>query len=92
MQRKLNLKIKYRESFRPFAPSVLEEDMLEYFDLNGTSPYMLMVGKVRQNHLNDLPDNYFSLPIRERLYVNRSDIPAITNDTSFLNYSAKPLR
>ena len=79
MQRKLNLKIKYRESFRPFAPSVLEEDMNEYFDLKGNSPYMLMVASVNQNYLNELPKDYYSLPLRERLYVNRSSIPAITH-------------
>ncbi len=79
MQKKLNLKIKYRESFRPFAPSVLEEDQQEYFDLKGTSPYMLMVARVAKNHLKDLPEKYYSLPIRERLYVNRSDIQAVTH-------------
>ncbi|MCF8378701.1 MAG: carbamoyltransferase [Bacteroidales bacterium] len=79
MQLKLNLKIKYRESFRPFAPSVLTEDMKEYFDLINSSPYMLMVGQVKEKYLNKLPENYQSLPIRERLYVNRSQIPAITH-------------
>ena len=52
MQKKLNLKIKFRESFRPFAPSVLEEDSNEWFDLNKISPYMLLVGKVKSKLLS----------------------------------------
>ncbi|MEN8156094.1 MAG: carbamoyltransferase [Bacteroidota bacterium] len=79
MQKRLNLKIKYRESFRPFAPSVLAEDKDTWFDLNGSSPYMLMVGNVTRDHLKELPQDYLSLPIRERLYVNRSELPAITH-------------
>ncbi|MFC2089762.1 carbamoyltransferase [Bacteroidota bacterium] len=79
MQKKLNLKIKYRESFRPFAPSVLEEDMREYFELKDASPYMLMVSQVNAAHRNTLPEDYFEKPIRERLYVDRSDIPAVTH-------------
>jgi carbamoyltransferase len=79
MQKKLNLKIKYRESFRPFAPSVLAEDMKEYFDLNADSPYMLLVARVSEKHLLPLPDNYMAMPLMERLYVERSDIPAITH-------------
>jgi len=79
MQRKLNLKIKYREGFRPFAPSVLAEDNKEYFQLDADSPYMLLVANVQPNYLNPLPDNYFELPLMERLYVNRSQIPSITH-------------
>jgi len=79
MQKKLNLKIKYRESFRPFAPSVLAEDNSFYFDLNVDSPYMLMVAQVKAEHLKELPANYFQLPMMERLYVERSEIPAITH-------------
>ena len=79
MQKKLNLKIKYREGFRPFAPSVLEESMAEYFDLDTPSPYMLLVAPVAESHRRPLPDDYLSLPMYQRLYVQRSDIPAVTH-------------
>jgi len=79
MQKKLNLKIKYRESFRPFAPAILAGDAEEYFDLGPDSPYMLLVGRVAQDHLEKLPDNYRDLPLMERLYNPRSDIPAVTH-------------
>jgi carbamoyltransferase len=85
MQLKLNLKIKYRESFRPFAPSVLAEDCQEYFELEQPSPYMLLVANVQQKHLNQLPENYFDLPLMERLYFERSDIPSVTH----IDYSAR---
>jgi len=85
MQKKLNLKIKYRESFRPFAPSVLAEDCSEYFDYNGDSPYMLIVQPVQEKRREALPENYHSLPLKEKLYINRSDIPAITH----IDYSAR---
>lgn len=85
MQLKLNLKIKYRESFRPFAPSVLEEDMQGFFDIDAPSPYMLLVAPINDNRKNDLPDNYYDLPLMERLYINRSDIPAITH----IDFSAR---
>ena len=85
MQKKLNLKIKYRESFRPFAPSVLEEDMHEYFDLDDVSPYMLLVGMVKQNRRSEAPENIHSLSMREKLYYRRSDLPAITHQ----DYSAR---
>jgi carbamoyltransferase len=79
MQKRLNLKIKYRESFRPFAPAVLAEDKDIYFDLKLDSPYMLLVGKVNQERRNKLPDDYYSLPPMERLYIQRSDIQAVTH-------------
>lgn len=79
MQLKLNMKIKYRESFRPFAPSVLAEDAAEYFDLGTSSPYMLLVASVSSGHQRDLPGNYYRLPPMERLYVERSDIPSVTH-------------
>lgn len=79
MQKKLNLKIKYRESFRPFAPSVLSEDVNEFFDYDGISPYMLLVHKVHPNIKHEVPANYHELPIREKLYVQRSSLPAITH-------------
>lgn len=79
MQKKLNLKIKYREGFRPFAPSVKAEDVKEYFDLDTPSPYMLIVTPVKENRRNKVPDNYYQLPLMERLYTLRSDIPAVTH-------------
>jgi len=79
MQKKLNLKIKFRESFRPFAPSVLSEDCRNYFNLNAISPYMLLVESVNEDMLQKLPENYFHLPIMERLYIDRSKIPAVTH-------------
>jgi len=85
MQKRLNLKIKYRESFRPFAPSVLEEDLNQYFELTKTSPYMLLIGDVNQELRNTIPANYHDLPLREKLYYNRSSIPAVTH----LDFSAR---
>jgi carbamoyltransferase len=79
MQQKLNLKIKQREGFRPFAPSVAEEDVRKYFDLNVPSPYMLLVADVAQGIWKPLPDNYSQLPLMERLYVLRSEVPAVTH-------------
>lgn len=85
MQKKLNLKIKYRESFRPFAPSVLAEDVGKYFDHKGTSPYMLLVKPVAQMIRKTLPSNYLSLGLREKLYCLRSELPAITH----IDFSAR---
>ena len=79
MQKKLNLKVKYREGFRPFAPSVLIEDVQEYFEFGDASPYMLMVAPVHRKRRTELPGNYMELPCMERLYVRRSDLPAITH-------------
>ncbi len=79
MQKKINLKIKYRESFRPFAPSVLEEDSEKFFDLKKESPYMLLVAPVKEDRQAKVPDNYWELPLRDRLYTLRSDIQAITH-------------
>ena len=85
MQKKLNLKIKYRESFRPFAPSVLMESLDEFFQVGPegeapvASPYMLLVGPVKPERCNKPPENYFDLPLKERLYFVRSDIPAVTH-------------
>jgi carbamoyltransferase len=85
MQKKLNLKIKYREGFRPFAPSVLEEDIAEYFELDHESPYMLLVAPVRRDRQNPLPPGYHEKPLYDRLYFLRSDLPAITH----IDYSAR---
>ncbi|MEJ2108732.1 MAG: carbamoyltransferase [Acidobacteriota bacterium] len=79
MQKKLNLKIKYREGFRPFAPSVLEECMLEFFDLDQPSPYMLLVAQVREDRRAPLPEDYDSRSLYDRLYYPRSDVPAVTH-------------
>jgi carbamoyltransferase len=85
MQKRLNLKIKYREGFRPFAPSVLIEDLGNYFALDRASPYMLLVAPVQEERQNPLPEGYDNLPLLERLYHLRSDIPAITH----IDYSAR---
>lgn len=79
MQRRLNLKIKFREGFRPFAPAVLEEDIGEYFDLDRPSPYMLLVAPVRVEHRKPLPGGFAQMGLWERLYHVRSDIPAVTH-------------
>jgi carbamoyltransferase len=79
MQKKLNLKIKYREGFRPFAPSVLEESVCDYFELDRPSPYMLLVAQVDGKRLSPLPEGYSSLGMWDRLYVTRSDVPAVTH-------------
>ena len=65
MQKKLNLKIKYREGFRPFAPSVLEEDIQTYFDLDRPSPYMLLVAPVRAEKRIPLPKGYHEKALYE---------------------------
>ena len=85
MQKKLNVKIKYRESFRPFAPSVLAERCAEYFDYTGISPYMLLVHPVKASRQHPLPANYHQLSLRDKLYVLRSDLPSITH----IDFSAR---
>ncbi len=85
MQKKLNLKIKYRESFRPFAPSVLSEDCADYFDYDGISPYMLLVHPVAESRRKPVPADYNALDLREKLYFERSDLPSITH----IDYSAR---
>ncbi|MGQ9617356.1 MAG: carbamoyltransferase family protein [Candidatus Aminicenantia bacterium] len=85
MQKRLNLKIKFRESFRPFAPSIIYEDIREYFDLDKPSPYMLLIADVVMERRKPLPDMFHKLPIRDKLYFIRSDIPAITH----LDFSAR---
>jgi carbamoyltransferase len=85
MQRKLNVKIKYREGFRPFAPAVLKEDMGEYFDLVKPSPYMLLVAPVKTSRRkSDLP-GLGGESLMQKLYQVRSDIPAVTH----IDYSAR---
>ncbi len=79
MQRTLNLRIKYRESFRPFAPSVLAEKAHEWFELDRPSPYMLIVADVAADKLLEPPENVGDLSGLERLGVPRSQIPAVTH-------------
>jgi len=83
MQSIMNLKIKYRESFRPFAPSCLEENISDFFDIDSLSPYMLLVAQVNQRHCKGIEQN--NLSMRERINQVRSDIPAITH----VDYSAR---
>ena len=81
----LNLKVKYRESFRPFAPSVLREDVADWFEMDCDSPYMLLVAPVkksRQRPMSDAERNLFGI---DKLNVPRSDIPAVTH----VDYSAR---
>jgi carbamoyltransferase len=85
MQRKLNVKIKFRESFRPFAPSVLAEDCAIYFEHDAPSPYMLLVQPVHQQRRKSLPEGYNTFSLMEKLYHLRSDMPAITH----IDFSAR---
>jgi carbamoyltransferase len=85
MQKNLNLKVKYRESFRPFAPAVLREDVADWFDLASDSPYMLIVADVRKDkHRKVSPDEQALFGI-DKLNVSRSQIPAVTH----VDYSAR---
>jgi carbamoyltransferase len=79
MQRTMNLKIKYRESFRPFAPTVLADDISEYFEIDRESPYMLLVATVREKYLTELDEGQRRLAGLDRLKVKRSTVPAITH-------------
>jgi len=85
MQKTLNLKIKYRESFRPFAPAVLREDVANWFDLNSDSPYMLVVADVKQEKRRQMTSAEQSLFGIEKLNVVRSEVPAVTH----VDYSAR---
>ena len=85
MQKELNIKVKFRESFRPFAPSVLREDVNDWFDLNCDSPYMLLVADVKKDiqiPMSIKDQNLFGI---EKLNVKRSSIPAVTH----VDYSAR---
>lgn len=85
MQKILNLKVKYRESFRPFAPSVLREDVTEWFELDYDSPYMLLVGGIKNSKRCKIIDEEEALFGIEKLNVKRSEIPAVTH----VDYSAR---
>jgi carbamoyltransferase len=85
MQKELNLKVKFRESFRPFAPSVLREDLSDWFELNCDSPYMLLVSDIKKNlqiPMNESDQKLFGI---NKLNVKRSSIPAVTH----VDYSAR---
>ncbi len=85
MQKNLNLKVKYRESFRPFAPSVLYEDLKSWFDLDCNSPYMALVANVKKEKCNEMKDNEKKLFGIDKLNIKRSEIPAVTH----IDYSAR---
>jgi len=81
----MNLKIKFRESFRPFAPSVLREKLSDWFELNEESPYMLLVAPVSKNRRNEITTETQNLFGLQRLLTARSQIPAVTH----VDYSAR---
>ncbi len=85
MQETMNLKIKFRESFRPFAPSVLGEEVSNYFELDRPSPYMLLVAPVKQDIREEMTEEEHKLFGLQKLHVVRSDIPAVTH----VDYSAR---
>jgi len=85
MQKTLNLRVKYRESFRPFAPSVLREDVADWFELDGDSPYMLLVADVREGLRREMTADEQALFGIDKLNVPRSTIPAVTH----VDYSAR---
>jgi carbamoyltransferase len=85
MQRTLNLRVKYRESFRPFAPAVLAEDVSDWFDHEVDSPYMLFVGDVREDRRREMTPEQEALFGIDKLNVVRSEIPAVTH----VDYSAR---
>lgn len=85
MQKLMNLKIKFRESFRPFGPSVLAEKVSEYFEIDRPSPYMLLVADVKKNHWKTLEEKDTKIAGIDKLNIIRSDIPAVTH----VDYSAR---
>ena len=85
MQKNLNLKVKYRESFRPFAPSVLRDELSEWFDMNVDSPYMLLVANINSSKKIEMNNEQKKLFGIDKLNVKRSEIPAVTH----VDYSAR---
>jgi carbamoyltransferase len=85
MQKNLNLKVKFRESFRPFAPSVLKEDLSNWFDINEDSPYMLMVANINKDKIIPMNEDQKKLFGIDKLNIKRSEIPAVTH----VDYSAR---
>jgi carbamoyltransferase len=84
-QKNLNLKVKYRESFRPFAPSVLKEDLSEWFDMTDDSPYMLLVANINPTKKIEMTNEQKKLFGIDKLNIKRSEIPAVTH----VDYSAR---
>ena len=85
MQKNLNLKVKFRESFRPFAPSVLREDLSKWFEMNVDSPYMLLVANINSDKKIEMTDEQRKLFGIDKLNIKRSEIPAVTH----VDYSAR---
>jgi len=85
MQKNLNLKVKYRESFRPFAPSILKEDLSNWFNLNVDSPYMLLVAEIKSDKKIEMTEEQKLLFGIDKLNIKRSEIPAVTH----VDYSAR---
>ena len=85
MQKNLNLKVKYRESFRPFAPSIIKEDLQDWFNLNVESPYMLLVAEINSEKKIEMTEEQKQLFGIEKLNIKRSEIPAVTH----VDYSAR---
>ena len=85
MQKNLNLKVKYRESFRPFAPSILREDLSKWFDMNVDSPYMLLVANINSDKKIEMTNEQMKLFGIDKLNIKRSEIPAVTH----IDYSAR---
>ncbi len=85
MQKNLNLKVKFRESFRPFAPSIIREDVSSWFDLKNESPYMLLVADIHKSIKKEMTDDENKLFGINKLNIKRSDIPAVTH----VDYSAR---
>ncbi len=85
MQKNINLKVKYRESFRPFAPSILREDLYEWFEMNVDSPYMLLVANINSDKKIEMTDEQKKLFGIDKLNIKRSQIPAVTH----VDYSAR---
>ena len=84
-QKNLNLKVKFRESFRPFAPSILREDLKDWFDIESDSPYMLMVAGINKNKIIEMSEEQKNLFGIDKLNIKRSEIPAVTH----VDYSAR---
>ena len=85
MQKNLNLKVKYRESFRPFAPSILQDDLTQWFDININSPYMLLVSKIKKEKSIEMNQDEKKLFGIDKLNIKKSEIPAVTH----VDYSAR---
>jgi carbamoyltransferase len=85
MQKNLNLKVKYRESFRPFAPSILKEDLVDWFDIDDDSPYMLLVANINKSKTIQMSESQKKLFGIDKLNIKRSEIPAVTH----VDYSSR---